>query len=122
MSELLGWYGYEKVDSKCTHGLNLDHFKSLTSSKDNYNHRQQSYLHSDIIGSNYVNNPNLSNAHTQASASGAIRSSQSPSTSSVSVISNTEIDVTQTSPSVLSTTATVSSRALENNDSASDFP
>ncbi|XP_015434594.1 PREDICTED: uncharacterized protein LOC107190317, partial [Dufourea novaeangliae] len=29
MSELLGWYGYEKVDSGCTRSLNLDHFTSL---------------------------------------------------------------------------------------------
>lgn len=33
MSELLGWYGYEKVDSGCTRGLNLDHFAPVTSSK-----------------------------------------------------------------------------------------
>ncbi|XP_076290186.1 sine oculis-binding protein [Lasioglossum baleicum] len=28
MSELLGWYGYNKVDSDCTRSLNLDHFSS----------------------------------------------------------------------------------------------
>ncbi|XP_076623647.1 sine oculis-binding protein [Colletes latitarsis] len=28
MSELLGWYGYDKVDSGCTRSLNLDHFTS----------------------------------------------------------------------------------------------
>ncbi|CAK9814738.1 Sine oculis-binding protein homolog [Anthophora quadrimaculata] len=28
MSELLGWYGYDKVDSTCTRTLNLDHFTS----------------------------------------------------------------------------------------------
>ncbi|KAK0162171.1 hypothetical protein PV327_008531 [Microctonus hyperodae] len=122
MSELLGWYGYDKVESKYTNGLNLEHFKSLTSSKNNCNHRQQSYLQSDIIGPNYVNNPNLSNADTQASTSEAVQSLQSPSTSNISVISNTEIDVTQASSSVLSKTATVSPRTLENDDSASDFP
>lgn len=31
MSELLGWYGYDKVDSACTKSLNLDHFtKTIT--------------------------------------------------------------------------------------------
>ncbi|CAK9807308.1 Sine oculis-binding protein homolog [Anthophora plagiata] len=29
MSELLGWYGYDKVDSTCTRTLNLDHFTSM---------------------------------------------------------------------------------------------
>lgn len=28
MNELLGWYGYEKVDSRDTQGLNLTHFAS----------------------------------------------------------------------------------------------
>ena len=31
MSELLGWYGYDKVDSGCTKSLNLDHFTSTPS-------------------------------------------------------------------------------------------
>ncbi|XP_053989922.1 sine oculis-binding protein homolog B-like [Hylaeus volcanicus] len=30
MSELLGWYGYDKVDSGCTRSLNLDHFTSTS--------------------------------------------------------------------------------------------
>ncbi|KAF7385795.1 hypothetical protein HZH66_011637 [Vespula vulgaris] len=33
MSELLGWYGYEKVDSGYTRGLNLDHFAPVATSK-----------------------------------------------------------------------------------------
>lgn len=33
MSELLGWYGYEKVDSGCTRGLNLNHFAPVANSK-----------------------------------------------------------------------------------------
>ncbi|GBM63920.1 hypothetical protein AVEN_131289-1 [Araneus ventricosus] len=32
MNELLGWYGYEKVDSRDTQGLNLTHFASNNSS------------------------------------------------------------------------------------------
>ncbi|XP_031825486.1 sine oculis-binding protein [Nomia melanderi] len=35
MSELLGWYGYNKVDSDCTRSLNLDHFTSLPYMKNN---------------------------------------------------------------------------------------
>lgn len=31
MNELLGWYGYEKVDSRDTQGLNLQHFSSALS-------------------------------------------------------------------------------------------
>lgn len=33
MSELLGWYGYEKVDSGCTKSLNLDHFTTIPNAK-----------------------------------------------------------------------------------------
>ncbi|XP_076645719.1 sine oculis-binding protein isoform X2 [Halictus rubicundus] len=35
MSELLGWYGYNKVDSDCTRSLNLDHFSSVPHTKNN---------------------------------------------------------------------------------------
>ncbi|XP_078036781.1 sine oculis-binding protein [Augochlora pura] len=35
MSELLGWYGYNKVDSDCTRSLNLDHFSSLPRATNN---------------------------------------------------------------------------------------
>lgn len=28
MNELLGWYGYDKVDSRDTQGLNLHHFSA----------------------------------------------------------------------------------------------
>nr|XP_033338314.1 uncharacterized protein LOC117227299 [Megalopta genalis] len=35
MSELLGWYGYNKVDSDCTRSLNLDHFSSSSRAKNN---------------------------------------------------------------------------------------
>lgn len=31
MNELLGWYGYEKVDSRDTQGLNLHHFAGPSS-------------------------------------------------------------------------------------------
>ncbi|XP_022238077.1 yrdC domain-containing protein, mitochondrial-like isoform X2 [Limulus polyphemus] len=31
MNELLGWYGYEKLDSRETQGLNLQHFTAATS-------------------------------------------------------------------------------------------
>lgn len=37
MNELLGWYGYEKVDSRDTQGLNLTHFASNNSSGANNN-------------------------------------------------------------------------------------
>ncbi|XP_050578932.1 uncharacterized protein LOC126916803 isoform X1 [Bombus affinis] len=33
MSELLGWYGYDKVDSGYTKSLNLDHFTSISDAK-----------------------------------------------------------------------------------------
>ncbi|GIX81272.1 hypothetical protein CEXT_516281 [Caerostris extrusa] len=35
MNELLGWYGYEKVDSRDTQGLNLTHFASNNNSSGN---------------------------------------------------------------------------------------
>lgn len=35
MSELLGWYGYDKVDSGCTRSLNLDHFTSTPNTRNN---------------------------------------------------------------------------------------
>lgn len=37
MNELLGWYGYEKVDSRDTQGLNLTHFASNNSPGSNNN-------------------------------------------------------------------------------------
>ena len=36
MSELLGWYGYDKVDSGCTKSLNLDHFTSTSSKRSSH--------------------------------------------------------------------------------------
>lgn len=33
MSELLGWYGYDKVDSGCTKSLSLGHFTSIPITK-----------------------------------------------------------------------------------------
>ncbi|KAG8200074.1 hypothetical protein JTE90_001931 [Oedothorax gibbosus] len=38
MNELLGWYGYEKVDSRDTQGLNLTHFASTHPNNANKNH------------------------------------------------------------------------------------
>lgn len=34
MNELLGWYGYEKLDSRDTQGLNLHHFAAQRSPSD----------------------------------------------------------------------------------------
>lgn len=33
MNELLGWYGYDKVDSRDTQGLNLNHFATCKMSR-----------------------------------------------------------------------------------------
>ncbi|XP_043279012.1 sine oculis-binding protein homolog A isoform X4 [Venturia canescens] len=41
MSELLGWYGYEKVDSGCTRGLNLDHFGKTVNSRRHSAHNRR---------------------------------------------------------------------------------
>jgi hypothetical protein len=34
MNELLGWYGYDKLDSRDTQGLNLHHFAAQKSPSD----------------------------------------------------------------------------------------
>ena len=34
MNELLGWYGYDKLDSRDTQGLNLHHFATQRSPSD----------------------------------------------------------------------------------------
>lgn len=45
MSELLGWYGYDKMDSGCTKSLNLDHFTSKPITKNN----EMLQINQDII-------------------------------------------------------------------------
>lgn len=61
MSELLGWYGYDKVDSGCTKRLNLDHFTSNT--KDNQMHQMDQNIASnklvlrDSVSSSVFNSP-----------------------------------------------------------------
>lgn len=46
MSELLGWYGYDKVDSGCTKSLNLDHFTSIS---DRNTKNQALQINQDIV-------------------------------------------------------------------------
>lgn len=46
MSELLGWYGYDKVDSGCTKSLNLDHFTSIS---DTNTKNQALQINQDIV-------------------------------------------------------------------------
>ncbi|XP_026672669.1 uncharacterized protein LOC108629061 isoform X2 [Ceratina calcarata] len=47
ISELLGWYGYDKVDSGCTRSLNLDHFTSTSDKR----HSQIFQMEKNVIPS-----------------------------------------------------------------------
>lgn len=45
MNELLGWYGYDKLDTREAQGLNLRRFASSTSSNDPNHHQRSSHSH-----------------------------------------------------------------------------
>ena len=114
MSELLGWYGYEKVDSGCTRGLNLDHFGSSVTSRHN--------------------NRTRDGAVSSGSPTQTKRSSRSPISCRPSRFSPTSLSVSSykdngsigghrpSSPASSLQTGPASPRALDNSDSASDTP
>ena len=114
MSELLGFYGYEKVDSGCTRDLNLEHFVSSASGK----HNVPRILTGPFVSKAITLNSPIS---TNPSGSPHSRSSRSPSTN-VSVISVKENNVPPTSSPLSLRTGPASPRTHENSDSASDSP
>lgn len=116
MSEFLGLYGYEKVDSGCTRGLNLDHFVSSASGKQ---HSSRTLTRS--LASKAVAAASSSPISTNPSGSPHSRSSRSPPTN-ISVISVKENSGPPTSSSLSLQTGLASPRAHENSDSASDSP
>lgn len=113
MSELLGWYGYGKVDSRCTRGLNLDHFasrprgiyQSISRQSPLDNHRPSNYTDEKGSSSSSINLQK--------------RSSQSPQ----SRMSRSPVDKTCTnSKDNQGVSAGTSPKIVENSDSASDTP
>ncbi|CAD6227839.1 GSCOCG00006297001-RA-CDS [Cotesia congregata] len=113
MSELLGWYGYGKVDSRCTRGLNLDHFasrprgiyQSISRQSPLDNHRPSNYTDDKGSSSSSINLQK--------------RSSQSPR----SRMSRSPVNKTCTnSKDNQGASAGTSPKIVENSDSASDTP
>lgn len=109
MSELLGWYGYGKVDSRCTRGLNLNHF--ATRPRGVYQSVSRQSASDRVI--NYADDKGSSrsiNLQSRSSKSPQSRMSRSP-VNKTSSTSSKDNQGTATSPKV-----------IENSDSASDTP
>lgn len=113
MSEFLSWYGYDKVDSGCTRGLNLDHF---TSSVHHNSHILSRNLSPKVIASKSPLSTNLSSSPHS-------RSSKSPPASATNSIKDAGRVLKETTMSPMSLkTAPASPRLQENSDSASESP
>lgn len=106
MSELLGWYGYEKVDSGCTQDLNLDHFSPLSNIKKPNPRRYKDVK--NIKNNILINSKKL------------IKNTNSNTTDSISIIPSNKND--KFFMEHLSTINTTSPRIPDNGDSASDTP
>lgn len=114
MSELLGWYGYDKVDSGCTRGLNLDHFTPLSSARHTTNQRL-SYQ-----GAKNYSASRLSSAIDIKRLRNSRSSRLSPV--SISIISTKENGTAFLEHSSPLRATPTSPRIPENSDSASDTP
>ncbi|KAK2581357.1 hypothetical protein KPH14_008123 [Odynerus spinipes] len=113
MSELLGWYGYEKVDSGCTRGLNLDHFAPVAGSK----HRLPQMDRQFIFNGASSRSPMAAN---QSVFSHSLRSKLAPSYYPNEIFKNSDKATTTTSLPLKTVPST--SRLLYHNDSTSSSP
>ncbi|KAI4479060.1 hypothetical protein M0802_014463 [Mischocyttarus mexicanus] len=114
MSELLGWYGYEKVDSGYTRGLNLDHFAT---SKHPLPQMDRQFLFDGSSRSAMATNHH----HHQSAFSHSLRTKLTPSYYSNDIFKNN--DKVSASPSLqIKTVLPSTSRLPYNNDSTSSSP
>ncbi|XP_057319323.1 sine oculis-binding protein homolog A isoform X1 [Microplitis mediator] len=109
MSELLGWYGYGKVDSRCTRGLNLNHF--ATRPRGIYQSVSRQSASDRVI--NYADDKGSSRSINLQS-----RSSKSPQ----SRMSRSPVNKTSSTSSKDNQGTAASPKVIENSDSASDTP
>ncbi|XP_043487223.1 putative uncharacterized protein DDB_G0277255 isoform X3 [Polistes fuscatus] len=115
MSELLGWYGYEKVDSGYTRGLNLDHFAPVATSKHPLPQMDRQFLFDGSSRSPMATN------HHQSVFSHSLRTKLTPSYYSNDIFKNN--DKVTANPSLqIKTVLPSTSRLPYHNDSTSSSP